>query len=72
MLNKIEEMILYYKNKSVEIKVNNIRNKSEYINGVITELYERVFVVLSSDGIRRSFNYSDILTGTIEIVSKIY
>ena len=68
MIDKIKLDISSKLNKKVNIKINNIRNKAEIFEGVIKELYSRIFVVETIDGIKRSFNYSDILTGNIELV----
>lgn len=67
MLDKIKKYILQNKNKVVNLKINNIRNKSEYVEGIISEVYDRVFLIDSTDGIKRSFSYSDVLTGVVEI-----
>ena len=68
MLDKIKKQIFNKRGKNIKIKINNIRNKSEYVDGIITEVYDRFFVVMCSDGITRSFNYSDILTTAVEII----
>ena len=68
MINKIKEYITNNINKKVRLRVNNIRNKSEYVEGIISEIYERVFIVDCIDGIKRSFNYSDILIKSVEIL----
>lgn len=67
MIDKIKLDISSKLNKKVNIKINNIRNKAEIFEGVIKELYSRIFVVETIDEIKRSFNYSDILTGNIEL-----
>lgn len=67
VIDKIKLDISSKLNKKVNIKINNIRNKAEIFEGVIKELYSRIFVVETIDGIKRSFNYSDILTGNIEL-----
>lgn len=67
MIDKIKLDISSKLNKKVNIKINNIRNKAEILEGVIKELYSRIFVVETIDGIKRSFNYSDILMGNIEL-----
>ena len=72
MLNKIKNDILQYGNRPLKIKINNVRNKTEYISGVVCEVYDRIFVVNCSDGLKRSFNYSDILICNIEIDDKTY
>ena len=67
MINKIKKELSINKFKRLKIKVNNIRNKSEYYEGSVIELYERIFIVDCDDNIKRSFNYSDILIKNIEI-----
>ena len=68
MINNIKKYIINNKNKRIQIKINYIRNKSEYIDGIIVEIYDRFFIVKSHDNIKRSFNFSDLLTGYIEII----
>lgn len=53
--------------KKLKVKVNNVRNKSEFFEGNISEMYERIFIINCNDNIKRSFCYSDILIGNIEI-----
>lgn len=72
MLNKMKMEIVKYKDSLLKIKVNNVRNKTEYLEGCICEVYERIFIVNCSDGLKRSFSYVDILTGNVEIECKIY
>lgn len=68
MIKKIKEYIIKNKGNIIRLKVNNIRNKSEYVDGFICEIYERIFIIEGNDGIKRSFNYTDILTGNVEIL----
>lgn len=72
MLNQIKQDIIRYKGCVVVIKINNVRNKTEYIEGIINEVYDRIFIVICNDGLKRSFNYSDILISNIEIECKTY
>lgn len=67
MILKIRNDIINYGNNIIKIKINNIRNKSECVFGYVVEIYDRIFVVNCSDGIKRSFSYSDVLAGIIEI-----
>ena len=71
MIDKIKKDIVSKYRITYKFKINNIRNKSEYVIGMISEIYDRVFVVKSSDGKCTSFTYSDILTGNVEIHEKI-
>ena len=68
MIEKIKKQLLEIGNKRIVIRINNIRNKSEEIECVIKEMYERHFVVETNDNLKRSFNYADILTGNIELL----
>lgn len=68
MLNKIRETVKAYLNKNIKLRINNIRNKSEIVEGKIIEIYERFFVFECKNSIKLSFNYSDILTKNVEKV----
>lgn len=72
MIEKIKKDLIDTGKKSIYIKVNNIRNKSEVIRCKIKEMYERHFIVETDDLINRSFSYADILTGNIELQGKKY
>ena len=52
--------------KEVSIKYNLGRNKYENYKVIIKELYDNVFLVENSMGIK-SFSYSDVVTKTIKI-----
>lgn len=70
MIDKIKKDIISKRGLIYKFKINNIRNKSEYVVGKISEVYDRVFVVKSDDNKCISFTYSDILTGNVEIHEK--
>lgn len=72
MIGKIKSDLYSIRGKRIKIKINNIRNKEENIICVVKELYNRVFIVETLDGISRSFNYSDVLTGNVELEYKKY
>ena len=71
MIDKIKKDILGKYGVTYMFKINNIRNKSEYFVGKISEIYDRVFVVKSEDERCISFTYSDILMGNVEIHEKM-
>ena len=60
--NKIEDL----KNKKVIIKVNGSRNQIEEFEGIITEIYNYIFIV-ETENIKKSFSYADVLINNIEI-----
>lgn len=45
MIDKIKKELLELKNKKVDLKVNNLRNKSEIVTGKIIEYYDRLFIL---------------------------
>lgn len=71
MIDKIKKDIVSKYGLIYKFKINNIRNKSEFVVGKISEIYDRVFVVESGDKKCISFTYSDILTGNVEIHEKM-
>lgn len=58
------DLINVNKGNKVTIKVSGIRNKSEMLDGVITECYRNVFIVDTGFN-KRSFTYTDVLIGNI-------
>lgn len=52
--------------KRVIIKVLGIRNKIEMVEGIISECYQNVFIVLTKFG-KKSFTYTDVLVGNIRV-----
>ena len=57
------------KGKRVIIKVLGIRNKSEMVEGIISECYPNIFIVDTLSG-KKSFTYTDVLIGNIIIKIK--
>ena len=52
--------------KRVVIKVLGIRYKIEMVEGIISECYQNVFIVLTKFG-KKSFTYTDVLVGNIRV-----
>lgn len=66
-IKKIKDNILKNINKDVRVVYNGSRNKREVYSGIIREVYNYIFIVkLDTDEVK-SFSYSDVLTGTVEI-----
>lgn len=55
--------------KEVTIKVMGIRNKTDYMNGIISECYKNVFILNTEKG-KKSFTYTDVLVGNIRVKVK--
>ena len=71
-LNKdiIKRKIIELKNYKIKIKVSLGRNKYEYLEGKIQNIYQNIFTIMTNKGLR-SFSYSDIVTKAV-IISKFW
>jgi len=65
-INKIKLMMTSLKGKDVKIRVNVGRNKYEYYEGIIDEIYTNLFTLKVKD-LTKSFTFSDVLTKTVQI-----
>lgn len=66
-IKKIKDNILKNIDKDVKIIYNGSRNRKEVYFGTIREVYNYIFIVkLDTDEVK-SFSYSDVLTGAVEI-----
>lgn len=67
-LKTIKDALKPHLNKTVKIKCNLGRNKSETYEAQIIKLYNCVFLIkLTENNIIKSFSYADIITKTIKI-----
>ncbi len=66
MINKIKNKVKSYKNKKIKFKYNGSRNQIEVFEGIITNCYKNIFLVKTNMFIK-SYTYTDILIGTLEI-----
>ncbi len=67
-INKIRNNIIELINKKLKIKVNVGRNKYEYYEGRITNVYQNIFVIETDKGLK-TFTYADVATKAV-IISK--
>lgn len=66
-IEKIKSTINEKIGDGVKIISNGSRNKKEKYQGVITEVYNNIFIVKLDSDETKSFSYSDVLTNSIEI-----
>ena len=52
---------------NVRIIYNGSRNKKEEYSGVITEIYNFIFIIKTKDEEKKSFSYRDVLTNVVEV-----
>lgn len=64
--NRIKKLL----NQNIRLRVNIGRNKFEYYNGIVVNMYDSVFTV-DVNGIIKSFSYSDLLTKNVLIKKNI-
>lgn len=67
-LDVIKEKIKELKGKDLKIRLNKGRNKIQFFNGKIDEVYSSVFVVQIYDSFfdRLSCTYQDVLCGDVK------
>lgn len=68
MIEIIKDELSKYKDKDVEILINEGRSKKRKEIGKIKKLYNRTFII-EINGINNSFSYSDLIAKTIIIKS---
>ncbi len=65
-INIIKEKIINLKNYKLKLKVNLGRNKYEYLEGKIDNIFPNIFTVNTNKGIK-SFSYADVATKMVSI-----
>ncbi len=68
-IDKIKQKVINLKNQKLNIKVYIGRNKYEYYEGEIDNIYNNIFTIKTNKGIK-SFSYADVAT-KIVILSNI-
>jgi uncharacterized protein Veg len=66
-IQKIKKYVKSIIGKKVKVVYNGSRNKTDNYVGVIKEVYDSVFILELDDNLKKSFSYSDILIGIVEI-----
>ena len=67
MIEKVKDFILSNINKPLNFKYNGTRNQVIEFSGVIVSLYPYIFIVKENNNFLRSFSYTDVLIGNLEI-----
>lgn len=68
-IEKIKIMISSLKGKDVYVKVNVGRNKYEYYEGKIEDVYNNLFTVRANELVK-SFTFSDVLTKDVRLKTR--
>lgn len=68
MINKIRDIINEKKGLKGKFRFNGARNQIEEFEGFIDGVYNFVFTIKTINNITKSFSYSDILIGNLELI----
>ena len=68
-LDKAKNVINNLKGENVRVKVNLGRNKEEFFDGIIINLYPSIFTIKVGETIK-SFSYSDVMIKSV-IIKKL-
>lgn len=66
-IDKIKNNINSKLGDNVKIVYNGSRNKREEYSGIISEIYDYIFIVKMNGKEKKSFSYRDVLTNTVEV-----
>ncbi len=66
MIDKVKNDVIFFKGKKINFRYNGSRNQVEEFTGIIDGCYKAVFTI-KTDNCVRSFSYSDVLIGILEI-----
>ncbi len=66
MIDNVRKKVLDLLGKSIRFRSNGSRNQIEEFNGVIIKCYKNVFLI-ECESFNRSYSYSDVLIGFLEI-----
>lgn len=66
MIEMIKNRIVSLKGKKICFRYNGSRNQVDEFSGVISDCFKFVFTI-DVGGITRSFSYSDVLIGSLEV-----
>jgi len=70
-INIVKKTINNIKGQQLKFKYNGSRKQTEVFSGTIEDTYDSIFIVrLSEDDRIRTFTYADVLTDSLEILSK--
>jgi uncharacterized protein Veg len=68
MIDKVKSIIIKNVGLKHKFKFNGSRNQIEEFEGIINNYYPKVFTILVNDNTIKSFSYSDIVTGALEVI----
>ena len=69
MIHKVKENIINKKGINLKFRFNGARNQIEEFQGTINGIYNYIFTIQTSNKELKSFSYSDILIGNLEILN---
>lgn len=69
-IDKIKEIVRSNKGIEKSFRFKGTRNQVDEFDGIITDMYQAIFIISVKDNNSRvkSFSYSDLLTENLEII----
>lgn len=68
MLERVRSRVRSCLNVNKKFIFHGTRNQNEEFEGIVTEMYPAVFVIKIGSSQVRTFSYSDLLIGNLEIL----
>lgn len=68
-LTQIKRYILSKKNQYYHFIYKGPRNQIEEFDGIITDCFPSIFIVVTKDNVTKSFSYNDFIVKNIKIIS---
>lgn len=71
ILDKVKELVKRSEGKTKKFVFHGTRNQKEEFIGVITKVYNSLFLIRTVDGQIRSYSYADVLISNLEILEEV-
>lgn len=68
MIDKVKNNIVNKKGRNIKFRFNGARNQIDEFEGIINGIYNYVFTIKTMTQETKSFSYSDVLIGNLEIL----
>jgi len=68
MIENVKNNIVTKKGRNIKFRFNGARNQIEEFEGVISGVYNYIFTIKTLTKETKSFSYSDVLIGNLEIL----
>lgn len=67
-LDKVKAIVKTYMNKKYRFIYKGSRNQIEEFEGTIIDCFPSIFIIETTNGIKKSFSYNDFIIKNIKII----